>query len=148
MKYLKNKGIVLLESLLSVTLFALILTIFTGILISGQEGSRIAGDQYRAIMLARQGIEATRNIKDRDFDLLTNGNHGLVKNSVWQFSGTSDQNGKFTRVITISTVDEDIKKIVSKITWNKNLQRAGTITHTTYLSKWNVEVVDDLPAGL
>ncbi len=70
--------------------------------------------ELQAIFLAKEGIEAARAIRDYDFNLLTNGTHGIAfSTSTWAFVGTSDTQNGFTRTVTISSFDLRTKKITS-----------------------------------
>ena len=71
-------------------------------------------NELQAIFLAKEGIEAARAIRDYDFNLLTNGTHGIAfGTSTWAFLGASDTQNGFTRTVTISSFDLRTKKITS-----------------------------------
>lgn len=95
-------------------------------------------ERTQATFLAREGLGAVRSIRDADFDNLTAGTHGiaLVSNQ-WTLSGNSDTQDQFTRTITITDIDIDIKKIESAITWQFTPARQGSIVLTDYLTDWN-----------
>jgi len=132
-----RQGFSLVEIILTVALFSMFAVGFSGIIIYGEEGVRISGNQDRALFLAYEGVEAVRSIRDEDFANLTNGTHGLAEISdVWNFSGSSDLSDIYTRDITISNYDTNIKEIVSRVTWQQNLQRTGETSVRTLLSFW------------
>lgn len=139
-KYTKggcSYGFSVVEALLAVSIFALIVTALFGAYFYGQESSVLAGNRTRAALLAEEGLEATRNIRDAGFANLTDGTHGLsVAGNQWVFSGASDASGIFTRAVTISSIDSHRKNIVSTVTWQQNLERTGTMTITTELADW------------
>lgn len=127
----------MIEVILAVSVFALIVTNLVGALIYGQESSSLSGARARAIFLAEEGLEATRNIRDSNFTNLLDGNHGLVVSAnEWVFSGAQDTTDIFDRQISISTVDADTKQIISRITWQQNPQRSGSVELETYLTNW------------
>lgn len=137
----KTQGFSLVESILTVALFAMFVAGFSGALVYGQEGTRVSGNRDRAYFLAYEGLEAVRSIRDQDFNSLTNGTHGLAESAgVWSFSGSSDTTDIYTRDISISDVDTNVKEIESRITWNQNAQRTGEISLVSYLSYWLEEV--------
>lgn len=133
---MKN-GFSLVEVLLSVAVFALIVTALVGGLIYGQQSTALAGMRSRAAILADEGLEAARNIRDANFTNLTDGTFGLTTTgSQWNLSGSSDITDIFTRAITISTVDANRKQLVSTVTWQQNAQRNGAVSAVTYLTNW------------
>lgn len=135
---MNSKGFSLVEVLLAVAIFALFVTGLVGGLIYGQQSTALAGAQSRATVLADEGLEATRNIRDANFSNLTNGTFGLTTTgNQWNLSGSSDTTDIFTRQIVISTVDANTKQIVATVTWTQNAQRAGSVSLTTYLANWS-----------
>lgn len=84
----------------------------------------------QALFLAKEGIEATRAMRDNDFNYLADGAHGIAYGtSTWAFTGASDTANGFTRTITISPFDHRTKKIVSAVTG----PQSSTATLTTTL---------------
>lgn len=133
----QEKGFSLLEVLLSVSLFSFIITALVGAVIYGQESAAVSGTRARAIFLAEEGLEASRNIRDNNFSDLTDGDHGLaVFGNNWIFSGTSDAADIFTRQIVINAVAADRKQIISTVTWRQTPQRSGSVSLTSYLTNW------------
>ena len=139
--YKNDKGFALVEILLAITIIGLFVgAIVTGYLY-GEESSQISGDTLRATMIAKEGIEAVRNIRDSSFSNLSAGTHGLaVSGGVWGFSGSSDTSGIFTRQISISNVDSNRRQVESIVTWQENGQRTGTVQETTYFTNWQVQI--------
>ena len=132
-----QKGFSLVEILLACALLAIIVTTFTGAIIYGQESTALAGGVSRATLLAQEGLEATRNIRDGSFSNLFDGSYGLmVSNNQWVFSGNSDTTDGYVRQINISTIDNDRKLITATVTWQQTPQRAGSVVLTTYLNNW------------
>ncbi|MFA6307252.1 MAG: hypothetical protein WCS88_01320 [Patescibacteria group bacterium] len=132
-----NRGISLVEVILSSALFVLLVTALGGSLVYGREAARLSGDRSRAIFLAAEGLEATRNIRDNNFSNLVDGTYGLATSSnEWIFSGSSDNVGIFTRELTISTISIDSKQVIAEVSWQQTPQRVGTIALTTYLNNW------------
>ena len=132
-----EKGFSLVEVLLSIVIFALLISVFIGSLIYNQESERLAGDRARATFLAKEGLEAVRNMRDENFDNLAVGTHGLSNSgNSWSFSGSSDTTDIFTRSINISDVDEKTKLITSTVIWQQNEQRSGQVILTERLTNW------------
>ncbi len=133
----KIYGFSIVEVLLAVSILALIITTLFGGIIYGQQTTQVAGSTARASIIANEGLEAVRNIRDHAFSNLVDGTYGLaITSNTWGFSGSSDTTDTFTRSITISTIDADSKQIVSNVTWTQNQQRTGLVSLTTYLTAW------------
>lgn len=133
----RSKGFSLVEVLLAVSLFGLIVTALVGGLIYGQQSTVLAGQRARAIMLADEGLEAVRNIRDESFFNLTDGIYGLaISSNQWTLSGISDTTDIFTRAIAISTINANRKQVTSTVSWPQTPQRTGSVTLTTYLTAW------------
>jgi prepilin-type N-terminal cleavage/methylation domain-containing protein len=134
----KNKnGFSLVEVLLSVALFAILATVLLGGLIYGQEGTLIGGKTARATLLAEEGLEAVRNIRDSDYANLVDGTYGLaISGGKWTLSGTLDTTDIFTRHIDISTIDANRKNITASVAWQQNAQRAGSVSLASQLMYW------------
>lgn len=141
---IKNNGFSLLEVILALSLFGLLLTALGGMFFYVNDSVVLAGARARAVMLATEGLEAVRNIRDADFSSLSPGTHGLaISSNQWIFSGVSDTTDIFTREIIITNIDAERKSITTNVTWAQNLQRSGTVSFTTYLTDWARRVVGD-----
>ncbi|MBI2035316.1 MAG: hypothetical protein HYT12_01385 [Candidatus Liptonbacteria bacterium] len=93
---------------------------------------------------ASEGIEAVKTIAKRDWTAIMNGNYGLVLDgNEWLFSTSTDMRGIFTRVINVSsTQNDEIKTIQSLVSWNQGLSpRKLQISLTLKLTDWE-SVVD------
>ena len=142
----KEKGFSLVEVLLTSTLLGLILSSFTGAYIYGNTTTAIAGSREQAVLLAEEGIEAIRNIRDEDFANLTPGTYGFaLSGNEWILSGTSDNVGIFTRNVTISSINEYEKQATVNVAWQQNYQRTGLVTLVTNLTDWRREVLAEDP---
>lgn len=134
-----TNGFSSLEALLGVTMLGLFGTAIMGALVYGLQGISVSGNYARATLLAEEGIEAIRNIRDEDFSNLVDGTHGLaLSGGTWIFSGSSDTTDVFTRTTTISTISASEKEISSEVTWNGQNGRTGVITLLTRLTDWRL----------
>lgn len=132
-----QSGFAVVEILLASVIFALVAGVYIAAIIDGQVNTEMAGKRARAAIIAEEGIEATRNIRDDDYTNLTNGTHGLaISSDTWTFSGSSDVTDGFTRSVTIADVETDKKSVTSTVTWTQNQQRSGSITLVSYLTNW------------
>jgi len=134
---LPTKGFSLIEIVLVSALFVLLFSVLVGNLIYGQESTMLAGNRSRAVFLAEEGLEATRNIRDDDFANLVDGTYGLYNvGGEWSLVGSFDINDIYTRQVTVSSIDANTKQIVSQIDWQQTPQRTGTVSFTSYLTNW------------
>ena len=132
-----QRGFILLETILAGALLFLIVSAFVIAAISGQESSVLSGKRSRAVLLAEEGLEAVRNIRDEGFANLGDGVHGLATiDNQWNFAGSQDTTDIFSRQITISPVDAQTKDVSSTITWQQNAQSTGSVTLLTRLTDW------------
>ncbi len=88
-----------------------------------------------AIYLAQEGLEAARSIRDVDWDNLATGTHGLVYDGTWDFSGTEEIIGKFTRVISVAEINENERNVISTVTW-PGTSVLRSISLATNVSDW------------
>lgn len=142
-------GFSLVEVLLAVSIFGLIVTALIGGLLYGQESTALAGQRARAVLLADEGLEAARNIRDALFTNISPGTSGLaISSNQWTLSGSSDVSDIFTRQLQIAQIDSNRKRITSTVTWQQNPQRSGTASLVTYLTNWrrdNGKTVPSVP---
>jgi prepilin-type N-terminal cleavage/methylation domain-containing protein len=132
-----QKGFSLVEVLLSSAVFVLFVTALVGVYLYGQEATAIAGNRARAAMLAEEGLEAVRNIRDAGFSNLVDGSYGLSTiSNQWNLSSAPDTSGIFSRQIAISPIDSKRKSVTANITWQQNPERIGSLSLTTQLTNW------------
>ncbi len=132
-----TKGFLLVEIILSSALFVLFLTAFAGVFSYSIQTSTLSGDRARAIMVAEEGQEAVRSIKNVNFSNLIDGTYGLAySNNAWFFSGSQDISGIFTRSVTVSTIDAFRKNITVAVTWQQTPSRIGSVSTSARLTNW------------
>lgn len=130
-------GFSLVEVILTSSLFVLITTAIVGALIYSRESSVGGGQRSRATLLAEEGFEAARNIRDAAFSNLTDGTFGLATvGNQWNLSGNQDTTDIFTRQISIAPVDANTKQITATVTWQQTPQRPGSVSLVSYLTNW------------
>ena len=135
------RGQSLIELLIALGIFVAIISVVTFLLIDSYAANLQARQNSQAIFLAEEGMEAVRSIRDNDWEALAPGSHGLaISGNNWVLLGASEdisdklKEGK--RVITIENIDEDRKKIISKVTWQISPERENKIELVTYLTNW------------
>ena len=132
-----TKGFLITEVLLSSAIFIAIVTAFAGVYFYGQESTLSAGNHTRGVILANEGLEAVRNIRDSGFSNLPIGTYGLVlSGNQWTLSGSQDVSGIFTRQVVVSSVDANRKNIAVNVTWQQNPQIVGSVSLSTRVTNW------------
>lgn len=132
-----QQGFSLVEVILASAVFVLLVMALVGAYLYGQEATALAGNRARANMLAEEGLEAVRNIRDDGFFNLTDGTYGLTTTgNQWNLSGSQDITDIFTRQVVISTVDSNRKSVIANVSWQQNPQRNGLVSLVSYFTNW------------
>lgn len=141
-----KKGFSLVEILLSLAVFVMVVGFLGGAFIYGEESIIISGDRTKALFLANEGMDAAKIIRDRGFDNLADGVYGInvAANRLGFVPGFDVTDGYTRRVEIVSTGDKQIKKIISKVDWERN-NRKREVVLETYLSNWRAQ--DASPIG-
>ncbi|MFH1839255.1 MAG: hypothetical protein ABH820_03130, partial [Patescibacteria group bacterium] len=100
---MNNKpGQSLIEVLLALSILVLGLSTIVVLVIAGVNTQRNAQETGKALIIAQEGLEAARSIRDFAFVGLTAGNHGVaISGNRWVFSGASDTSEDFTRTVSV-----------------------------------------------
>jgi Tfp pilus assembly protein PilV len=107
----------LLEVLLACSLLVIGSLTLASLATSIRPLAKHGNNELQAILVAKEGIDAVRSIRDNDFNLLIDGTHGIALTaSGWGFSGASDTANGFTRTLLIEPFDVRTKKITSTVT--------------------------------
>lgn len=150
-----NRAFSLIEVLLAITLFAMFsVGTFYVAADTIQQDARVQLDT-EALQYAQEGIEATRNIRDRSYLALTNGDHGLnFTSDIWSFVQAPEiVDGFYNRTITISDVyrdssgnitgigdfDPETKHVESKVEWTWKGALPRSVRLETYLTNWSAD---------
>ena len=133
-----QKGQSLIEVLVAIGVFVIGIATIGVLVLDANVSSRQGIERTQAILLAQEGLEAARSLRDADFDNLAAGAHGIIlSGNLWTFSGTSDIQDQFTRVITVTNRNENTKQIQSQVTWQFTEARQNSVMLTEYLVDWN-----------
>lgn len=142
-----NKAFSLVELLVSISIFLIFVIAVGDVTVNVSKETRNSANKQRAAVLAEEAIEASRNIRDANFVNLVDGTYGLSTSSnQWSFAGTSDLTDIFTRVINVSTINANQKKVDVQITWADQQSGNNSFSASTYLTNWHS--ILNLNAGL
>ena len=146
-KSIGNKGQTLIEALVAVGIFLISINAIIFLLFAAQS---IFGDTERnqaALNYASEGAEAVKSIRNRNWDELTDGEHGLIfSDNQWLFSETSDSKENLTRKIIVTTQTGDIKNIKSLVSWQINPLNPRTLQIEEILTRWKI-ILDSESSG-
>jgi prepilin-type N-terminal cleavage/methylation domain-containing protein len=155
----KQKGFSLLEVILSISIFTIGVVGIGLFVIDIQTTAERSQNLSQGILLAEEGLEAVKSIRDNNFDDIIDGTYGLYfVGGIWEFGsgpdmtilGREDDVGRtFTRTITISTsaYNEEaagdpsseeivVKLIKSNVSWPIR-DRISDVTLSTLITNWN-----------
>lgn len=148
----KQSAFSLVEILIAIAMFAIFSTSIVYLSLDTVDRDSKTQLDNEALLYAQEGIEAMRNMRDRDYLSLANGDHGLqLSGDEWAFiAAPEDIDGLFERIITIEdvyrdvnndiaetgTFDPDTKKVISQVDWLWRGTLDRSIELTTYLSNW------------
>ena len=106
------------EVLIALAIFTLLIVAVGAMTMNARAMAYGALSRTQAQFLAVEGFEAARSIRDGNFENLAAGVHGIVlSGGHWEFSGTSDSDGKYERTIEVSDIDASTKHIRSTVRW-------------------------------
>jgi len=142
---IKNQeGFSLVEVVLASAVFVLMVTALVGAYLYGEQATALAGNRARAAMLAEEGLEAVRNIRDVTFTNLANGTYGLSTiGNQWSLLGSQDISDIFTRQIIISSIDPTRRTVTTNVSWQQNPQRTGLVSLTSRFADWLASGIGD-----
>lgn len=140
----------MIEVLLAIALFAIFATTLVISIGYGEQSSASAGLRTRAAILADEGVEVARNIRNTSYDNLVDGTYGLAFSAgKWALTGSPTAVDSFTRQITISTISDSVKKVTSQVSWPQTPSGTAKVTFDTYLTNWILnqpsDWIDPLP---
>lgn len=140
----KNQsGQSLIELIVAIGIFTIMVLTLAFFVLNGYVSGRLSYEMTKANFLTQEAMEATRSIRDNNWDDLIDGIFALaVVNNTWQLTtdlqkaDISEQLTGGQRTVTIESIAKDRKKIISKVSWKFNEGRAEEISLVDYLNNW------------
>lgn len=131
-----SAGFSIAELIVSVAILGLLAGGVAGSLVYFQRADEDAGLRSRASLLAEQGLDAVRNVRDASYAGLTDGSFGLtVSSGSFTLGAAPDIQNGFSRTITISTVATNQRQVTSTVAWTHRGQ-AKSVALSGYLTNW------------
>jgi hypothetical protein len=136
-----KKGQSLIELIVALGIFVLTIAGLAFFVLDSYISGRLASEMTKVNFLAEEGLEAVRSIRDNSWPALIAGSHGLaISGDHWVFQGTSediaDQLRGGRRIIEIENLDQNRKKITSRINWQFSETRPEEVKFVSYLTNW------------
>ncbi|MFA6252088.1 MAG: hypothetical protein WCX74_01670 [Candidatus Paceibacterota bacterium] len=136
MNIYKKNGFATIEAMLAVSILVLFFLAFAGAIIFNRQNQESLSNRGTAITLSEEAIEAVRNVRDAGFEKLSDGDYGLSEeDGKWKLISGFEIIDRFTRKVTITSIDNRRKKVVSKVSWQE-YGNAKDVILTTYLTNW------------
>jgi type II secretory pathway pseudopilin PulG len=137
----KMKGQSLLELIVAIGIFLILILVFFPLFLDSFNSSRLSQEFLVANFLAQEGLEATRSLRDNNWQNLTSGNHGLsVSDGHFVFYGeegdVSDQLREGKRQIQIEDIDNYRKRVTSTVSWQFSQGRREKVELVSYFTNW------------
>ncbi|MBN2087200.1 prepilin-type N-terminal cleavage/methylation domain-containing protein [Candidatus Peregrinibacteria bacterium] len=104
-----KKGFSLVELIVAIAMFVILASGLVVFAISNYMSSYENQERLQAYAMLSETWEALRDIRNNDWEDITNGAHGLNNlNGYWEFSGSSDELNGIIRQVTISDAKRDV----------------------------------------
>jgi prepilin-type N-terminal cleavage/methylation domain-containing protein len=136
-----KRGFSLLELVLAVAVFSLSSFAIATLMIDSSISTKLSSERNEALSYAKEGIEATRSIRNNSWASLTPGTYGLVSDdSGWSFVESFDLiDDKYRRVIEIADIIQDsisARSVRVSVSWDLTPSRTASTTLNTILTNW------------
>ncbi len=147
-----QSGQSLLELLVAMGIFVLVVASTMFLTLDSHLANQEGGQRTRAAALAQEGIEASKSLASRGWKYLTIGTHGLsASTNIWQYNGSADSLGVFSRSVTVASVNRDVsgnivtvggtpdldtKLVTSQVTWAPRPNRPSSVIVNSYMANW------------
>lgn len=127
----------LMEVLVAIMVTSIGLMAIGLIIIDANTSMRQGLERTQATLLAREGLEAVRTIRNGTFNNIQPGTYGIqLVSGRWSFRPSPDIQDQFSRSIVIASIDNDTRQIQSTVTWTFTGNRTGSVSLTDYLTDW------------
>jgi len=136
MNIYKKNGFATIEAMLAVSILVLFFLAFAGAIIFNKQNQESLSNRGTATTLSEEAIEAIKNIRGAGFEKLLDGEYGLVEeDGKWKLISSFEMIDRFTRKVSIISIDNRRKKVVSKVSWQE-YGNVKDVILTTYLTNW------------
>jgi len=144
--YKVYRGFSIVEALLAIALFAGTVTMMMTTLIYAQESNLAASNLNKAALLADEGLEAVKSIRNDNFTNITDGDYQLTVTDdfysaypgIYELNPGIETIGDFTREITIDSnaLDTYHKRITVEVTYPNRSGARRQVQVQTIITDW------------
>jgi type II secretory pathway pseudopilin PulG len=139
-----SKGHSVIEVMLAVTIFLMFAGVFMTALITSQKANIVTNKRTQASSLAEEGLEAARSIRDRGYEELSVGEHGLDSSGAqWELTAAPDNINGFDRTLTVEEIEAGRKRVESEVQWQQRSNRKSSLMLAVDLCDWKGGAVMD-----
>ncbi len=133
-----RRGSGLVEAVIAIAIFVASIGTIAALVIGAGTVQRRGVEREKALLLAEEGIEAVRSIRDRSWASMVTGTRGVVVSStnMWEFFGSSDVTDGYTRTVQIAASGTTAYRVTSTVSWAFSGAVSGTVSLATVLSDW------------
>jgi Tfp pilus assembly protein PilV len=135
----RRRGQSIMEAMIAAGIMVISISAVAAMMLATERGAVEMIEEVRASALAEEGIHASISIRDRDWDSLSVGVHGLAIQASpleWVFQGNSDASDGFTRTVTVSSIDSDTRKVSVVVSWSPDGKRTASVEEQALLTDW------------
>lgn len=134
-----EEGFSLVEVLVAVSLLGIISVGVLSVIAYAQDVRQTAYDRPEAVLLAEEGMEIVRNLRDREFGLLEDGTYGLsYSDGSWVLTEEPEQvDSMFTREVRVVSVDPVTKQVDVSVFWASTYGSDLSVDLTSLFTDWH-----------
>jgi hypothetical protein len=151
-----ESGSGLIEIILAMAVFALMASALLSLTLGSYEGLLRGGNQLQGGIIADEGVEALRSIRERGWNQFQSSSVIVTMSGTrWVLSSGASQlvDSKYTRAITLSSVCRDAsrnivdcpgsytdiytKKAIVTVSWTEDNGVVNSVTRELYLTNWS-----------
>lgn len=134
-----QKGMGLLEVIVAVAIFTIGIATVIHLYVGSHYASISSVERNQAILIAREGIEAVRSIRDESFSNVTTTSGGVEinENNKWVITEEPNEiDNKFIRIIDITEENNETWHVTSTVSWESHRGRNVSVSLAEKLTIW------------
>ncbi len=143
-----SDGMSLLEVLLAVAVFTVGIGTVAHLFVGSYYSSIHSVEKNQALLIAKEGVEAVRSMKDDDFENVEERTEdGIeINGGVWAFkSGADVIDDKYTREIDVAEIDSGTWEVTVTVSWQPLRGEESEVRIIEQMTAWRESFVFDLP---
>ena len=131
-----HRGQSLIEILFAAAIFTIGVVTIGYLVLDASVSVRRNTESMQARLLAGEGIEAMRAIRDTDFSQVAPGTYGIIwDGTAWDLVDDATEIGMFTRTVTVESYDADTREVSVAVMGGEGVRERSTV-FSTLISDW------------